>query len=157
MNKNILLLLILCVQTTSIECVYRNTKYNNWNRDGIYIVNNSEGTLRVQWDPKECPINIQYSPQQCTSMAFIPVLPGRTVTVGYIDDADDHANMPTCRGKKTLSFKTHKNIIMYEITGDYREDIGAFNKAGKGIHCFIEINQRLTAEAAQTKYPQITP
>ncbi len=129
-----------------------------WKHNGIYIVNKSDGVLTITWKQgkEKRKKTIASSERMCgDTMALIPAPVGTQINVSYNDTDEDHDNMPTCRGKKLISFKTNRKIVVYEITGGFREDIGEFNAAGRGIHCFIDIDQRLTPARALKKYPHL--
>lgn len=145
MKKHLLLLIalapyMLCARTARTD----------WNHNGIYIVNNTEGDLNVERDNGN--LLIPKPAKKHTSMALIAVPVGTKLTVTYTDHIESHASMPSCRKGAHVFITTEEKIVLYEITGGYNDGRGAFNRAGIGPHCRIKVHRELNVRNAKKKY-----
>lgn len=152
MKKNLLLLMMLihgCINAKD------NKPKSDWNHKGIYIVNNTEGDLTVNWGTGTKVI--AHAQEYETSMGLIPVAPDSKtkLDITYSDTIDDHDIIHTCRGGAIIKFTTEKPLVLYEIIGGYNSGRGPFNRPGKGPHCAIKLHRGYKADYAKEKYPAL--
>jgi hypothetical protein len=121
-----------------------------WRHNGIYIVNKTDGSLKVRWDNQEKDIESQQK-------ALIPInRPHTEIKISYSNTVPAFADFPTCRGGAQTSLRTGKKIVLYEIHGGHDDGKGPFNRPGRGAHCAIHVHhQAFTPKTAIQRYPEL--
>lgn len=138
-----------------IACTSHTKEQPIWRHKGIYIVNKSEGSLKIMWDGNERIL----APAKGNDISkmLIPVTKSNVdIKVSYSDIVPAYADMPSCRGGAHTLLKTNEHIKLYEIYGGHEEGRAAFNRPATGPHCRITLHhKRFTADHAIEKYPDL--
>lgn len=121
-----------------------------WKHNGIYIVNKTDGILKIVWDDQERELGPALK-------ALIPVSKSNVeIKISYYSTVSAYAQMPSCTGQAHTSLKTGKKIVLYEIQGGYDEGRNDFNRPATGPHCAIKVHpQAFTAKTAIQRYPDL--